>query len=194
VRETGAASVCWSWRRVRACTRLQLPRACAHKCMRMSAHETWCVVLAWLVGKVRPDAGCGVCVCSARAHLHAQVRQASWALHVWIRWHDRIKMLSAQVQAVWFRGQGVCLRARARNPHAQTAHTLTTTSHRWRWARRIRRWAPISRRSRECLRAAMSPSRLFVPFLSGARVKKRRGEREHDSERGICVTLLRVMD
>jgi hypothetical protein len=27
-----------------------------------------------------------------------------------------------------------------------------------------------------------------------ARVRKRRGEREHDSERGICVTLLRVMD
>jgi len=26
-----------------------------------------------------------------------EVRQASWALHAWVRWHDRIKMLSAQV-------------------------------------------------------------------------------------------------
>jgi len=59
---------------------------------------------AHVVGKGRPDAGCGV---------HAQVRQASWALHAWIRWHDRIKMLSAQVQAVGIRGRGVCLRARA---------------------------------------------------------------------------------
>lgn len=42
------------------------PMSMRTQCMRMSARETWCVVLAWL-----PDAGCGACLCPARVHLHA---------------------------------------------------------------------------------------------------------------------------
>jgi hypothetical protein len=55
-----------------------------------------------------------------------EVRQASWALHGWIRWHDRIKMLSAQVPTAGFRVQRFAhmpMRVPART------HTRTYTTH-----------------------------------------------------------------
>jgi hypothetical protein len=121
VRETGAPSVCGNWRRVRACTPFQFPRACAHKCMRMSERETWCVVLAWLVGKMRPDAGV-VSVLHAHTCMHRCVRRRG---HCTCGYAGTIVSRCSQLR---FRLLGLGAKgfayAHARVPLTHTPHTL----------------------------------------------------------------------